>query len=216
MKFAIPTTCAAFFLALTLPGVGAQPAGNAQSAASPAKPGLASGQIFGIQIGELISMSQVEAKKAARDRIGTFVRKQAEKPDDIQYLQIYTTPKTHIVTMVDGASEFRTRKAADAFVAKYAALLPQVSTEFKRMPGADGETPLALESPNWRLSIEFTDMSVFQRSGYMVRISLKPAFGGPLDYLTSQAFEERKELQMQDERDAHARARDLGELKGIR
>lgn len=179
--------------------------------------GVAQGRIFGIKIGETINLSPAEVKSASRDHIGSFVRHKAEKPSDIQYLQIFATPITRVVTSVDGASEFRTEKQARAFVAKYVKLLPQMYPGFEPTFDRDPETPLVLESQNWVLRMTYWDLKKqFNRpGGYAVRIGLKPAFGSPLNSLSSKSYDERKELLERDQRRSLDKAKERGELKGL-
>lgn len=179
--------------------------------------GIAAGKIFGIQIGHTIELTPTEQKMADRDYLGSFVRHKAEKPADVQFLQVFATPITRVVTGVDGATEFRTRQQAQAFIKKYMALFSQMLPKFTATYDADPQTPLRLTSADWMLTMTFYDMKKdFDRpGGYTVRINLRPAFGSALDRLNSKSYEERKQLVQRDQRKSLEAAKQRGELKGL-
>jgi hypothetical protein len=185
--------------------------------AAAAESGIAAGKIFGIQIGHTIELTPAEQKMADRDYLGTFVRHKAEKPADVQFLQVFATPITRVVTGVDGATELRTRQQAQAFIKKYVALFSQMLPKFTATYDADPQTPLCLTSADWMLTMTFYDMKKdFDRpGGYTVRINLRPAFGSALDRLNSKSYEERKQLVQRDQRNSLEGAKQRGELKGL-
>jgi len=98
---------------------------------------------------------------------------------------------------VTGWSECRIKQEADAFVEKHVALLPEVSTSFVAAHHVSADTPLRLESSEWRLSVLVEALrEVGRSSGYIVRIELRPAIDGPFDHLVNQAYAERRDLRL--------------------
>ena len=184
-----------------------------------AEDGLATGQIFGIQVGQPISMSPKELKDSARDHSYQFVRQKAEKPADVQFLSIRVTPISHTVVSVQGATEFRAKKQADAFVAKYVKLLPGLSDAFAPSYNVAPDTPLQLMSPEWKLQLRVIDMKeTFGRSGgYLVTMDLSAAFGGKAsETISALQRVERDEARVREQRRAVDDARASGGLKGLR
>lgn len=192
----------------------------APSLSSAASGRIASGQIFGIQIGSPIALSPDEIDRIPGEHSGSVVRTVAEKPADVQFLQIYKTPKSHIVTGVEGVSEFKSGQRAMAFARKYIDLLPALASEFVPATTVDttGEYPLELVSADWRLYVLVRDMEKsYGRKGYMVRIGLRPSYSSTIRReLNVQADKERQQIKSDVQTRAVERARDKGELKGLR
>lgn len=179
---------------------------------------LANGEIFGIQLGEPVSMSPRELKMAARENSHTFVRTVAQKPADVQFLQIYVTPITHTVTSVRGKSEFRNKNSADAFVAKYVKILPGLSDAFSPSYHVDEATPLKLTSAEWTLALEVIDLkkTYGRAGGFVVAINMSPAFRGKADKRISELERvEQRDEQAREQRRAVDDARAKGGLQGL-
>jgi hypothetical protein len=169
---------------------------------------LATGEIFGIQLGEPIPMSPSELKMAAREHSNTFVRTVAQKPADVQFLQIFVTPITHTVRSVRGKSEFRDKKAANAFIAKYVKILPGLSDAFSPSYDAAQDTPLKLTSAEWTLALQVIDLKkTYGRvGGYLVAIDMSPAFRGKADERMGELERfERREERAREQRSAAQR-----------
>jgi hypothetical protein len=185
-----------------------------------AQNGIASGQIFGIQIGAPITLSAQESAKTPGEHSGSIVRIIAEKPADIKFLQIYKTPKGHIVTNVEGVSDFRSREQAMAFANKYIKLLPTLAHGFTAATTIDttGEYPLEIVSKDWKLYVLVRDLKkTYGRTGYSVRIGLQAAYGTALEEkLSKLRYQESQEIEAEAQARAVARARKNGELKGLR
>ncbi|MFS2025185.1 hypothetical protein [Massilia sp. CT11-137] len=180
---------------------------------------LAEGEIFGIQLGEPISMSPSEVKMAGREHSNTFVRTVAQKPADVRFLQVFVTPITHTVWSVQGKTEFRDKKAADAFVAKYVKVLPGLSDAFSPSYDTAEDTPLKLTSPEWILALRVVDLKKMygRTGGYLVSMDMSAAFGGKAHERISELQRvERSEERTREQRRAVNEARANGGLQGLR
>ncbi|PHV05770.1 hypothetical protein CSQ96_18810 [Janthinobacterium sp. BJB412] len=107
-----------------------------------------------------------------------------------------------------------------AFANKYMKLLPALAQGFSAATTIDttGDYPLELKSENWELYVLVRDLKKASgRTGYAVRIGLKPASRTALDYQLFQLVtQEQKEIDKDVRERAVERARANGELKGLR
>ena len=113
--------------------------------------------IFGIQVGKPIELSPGELKDANKGG-GNFIRRSADKPSDVQSVQVSVTPITHTVWRVQGVSDFSNKQEAETFVAKYGRILAEVGPEFTLHQSISSDIPVRLASDEWRLSIMITDL----------------------------------------------------------
>lgn len=167
--------------------------------------------IFGIQVGKPIEMSPGELKDSKRGG-GSFIRRNADKPSDVQSVQVSITPITHTVWRVQGVSDFSNKQEADTFVAKYERILAKVGPEFTLQQSASSDIPVRLTSEEWHLSMRVTDLkkSFDKRGGYVVAIEMTR------DGLFSLFGTELKETLDRAQPRSFDEARNRGELKGLR
>lgn len=178
------------------------------------EPSIATGSIFGVQIGEPIMLSLAERKMVDRDESASFVRKDAAKPVDVKFLQIYVTPMTHVVTEVAGASEVRTKTEAKKFIAKYADLLSGLNPKLTKRTDARNDN-IYLTSQNWDITLMMTDMRTYGRpAGYHVRISMQAA-GQLRNALSQRKFEEAEFIRKEHLQKVIERGRADGSLRGL-